>query len=166
MTATSPQNLADGRLSEPQGCHAVTLTYINTDVNVCVGAKRTSDDLDIYVGSVRSFEWFWPISDEMPGLEAFEGLRADGKAAIMATFEHWGNLELGKRISETRVNEEHADPKILAAKAGKHRFAMFHAGDNAWIVCRYYEKQKQKLDKAGKNAIKLTIEDKKITKSA
>jgi len=126
-----------------------------------VGAKRTSDDLDIYAGSVRSVEWFWPASDEMPGLDAFEALSADSKAAIMATFEHWGDLELGKRVSETRVNEEHADPKILAAKAGKHRFSMFHAGDNAWIVCRYYEKQKQKLDKAGKTAIKMTIEDKK-----
>lgn len=93
-----------------------------------MGAKRTSDDLDIYVGTVRSFEWFWSSSGEMSGLDDFE---------------------------------EHDDPKILAAKAGKHRFGMFHAGDNIWIVCRYYEKQKQKLDKAGKNAIRLTIEDKK-----
>ncbi|HVA29419.1 MAG TPA: hypothetical protein VNF68_14655 [Candidatus Baltobacteraceae bacterium] len=97
----------------------------------------------------------------MPGLDDFEDLNDDGKAAVVATLEHWGDLEIGKRVSETRINEEHDDPKILAAKAGKHRFGMFHAGDNVWIVCRYYEKQKQKLDKAGKNAIRLTIEDKK-----
>lgn len=126
-----------------------------------MGLKRTSDDLDIYVGTVRSFEWFWSSKGEMPGLDDFEGLTDDGKAAIVATFEHWGDLEIGKRVSETRINEEHDDPKILAAKAGKCRFAMFHAGDNVWIVCRYYEKQKAKLDKAGKTAIKLTIEDKK-----
>lgn len=126
-----------------------------------MGVKRTSDDLDIYVGSVRSFEWFWSSSGEMPGLDDFEDLSDDGKAAIIATFEHWGDLEIGKRVSDTRINEEHDDPKILAAKAGKHRFGMFHAGDNIWIVCRHYEKQKQKLDKAGKNAIRLTIEDKK-----
>jgi len=60
-----------------------------------------------------------------------------------------------------RSAEEHADPKILVAKAGKHRFAMFHAGDNTWIVCRYYVKGKEKLDKAGKAAITLTIDDKK-----
>lgn len=95
----------------------------------------------------------------MPGLDAFESLNEDEQAAVIAIFEHWGDLELGKRVSETRVNEEHADPKILAAKAGKHRFSMFHAGDNIWIVCRHYEKQKQKLDKLGKTAIKLTVND-------
>ena len=126
-----------------------------------MGVKRTSDDLDIYVGTFRSFEWFWSSNGEMPGLDDFEDLNDDGKAAVVATLEHWGDLEIGKRVSETRINEEHDDPKILAAKAGKHRFGMFHAGDNVWIVCRYYEKQKQKLDKAGKNAIRLTIEDKK-----
>ena len=122
---------------------------------------RTSADLDVYVGSVRCFEWFWSANGEMPSLDVFEDLDSGGKAAIMAVFEHWGDLELGKRVSETRINEEHDDPKILAAKAGKHRFSMFHAGNNVWIVCRYYEKQKQKLDKVGKAAIKLTIDDKK-----
>lgn len=126
-----------------------------------MGKLRASADLDVYVGSVRSFEWFWSANGEMPSLDVFEDLDSDGKAAIMAVFEHWGDLELGKRVSETRINEEHDDPKILAAKAGKHRFSMFHAGNNVWIVCRYYEKQKQKLDKVGKAAIWLTIDDKK-----
>ena len=150
------------RLFVPHRCHAANLTYINTGVNISrVGATRTSDDLDIYVGSVRSFEWYWSRNDEMPALDDFETLSDDSRAAIIATLEHWGDLEIGKRVSKTRINEEHDDPKILAAKAGKHRFAMFHAGDNVWIVCRYYEKQKQKLDKTGKSAIKLTIEDQK-----
>lgn len=95
----------------------------------------------------------------MPGLDAFESLDNDDQAAVIAVFEHWGDLELGKRVSETRVNEEHTVPKILALKAGKHRFSMFHAGDNIWIVCRHYEKQKQKLDNLGKTAIKLTVND-------
>ncbi|MHB8357633.1 MAG: hypothetical protein ACYDDQ_13190 [Vulcanimicrobiaceae bacterium] len=124
-----------------------------------MGKRRTSADLDLHVGAVRSFEWFWSSNDEMPGLDAFESLDNDDQAAVIAVFEHWGELELGKRVSETRVNEEHADPKILAAKAGKHRFSMFHAGDNAWVVCRYYKKQKQKLDKPGKTTIRLTIDD-------
>lgn len=124
-----------------------------------VRRKRTRADLDIYVGSVRSLEWFWSATGEMPGLDAFEGLSKDEKAAVMATFEHWGDLEIGKRISETRINAENAAPKVLAVKAGKHRFSMFHAGDNIWIVCRYYEKQKQKLDRLGKVAIRLTIVD-------
>ena len=126
-----------------------------------MGSRRTSADLDIYIGSVRSFEWFWLSNDEMPGLDAFEDLNDGDKAAVIATLEHWGRLELGKRVSDTRINEEHADPKILAAKAGKHRFSMFHAGDNVWIVCRYYEKRKQKLDKVGKAAIRLTVDDQK-----
>lgn len=97
----------------------------------------------------------------MPGLDAFEALDSEDKATVIATFEHWGELELGKRVSETRISEEHAAPKILAAKAGKHRVSMFHAGDNLWIVCRYYEKQKQKLDRSGSTAIRLTIEDRR-----
>lgn len=124
-----------------------------------MGNRRTSADLDIYVGAIRSFEWFWSQNNEMPGLDAFEGLDNDDKAKIVATFEHWGELEPGKRVSETRINEENSDPKILAAKAGKHRLSMFHAGNNVWVVCRYYEKQKQKLDRAGRTAIKLTIDD-------
>lgn len=124
-----------------------------------MGKQRTSAELDIYIGSVRSFEWYWPSSGEMPGLDAFENLDKDDQAAVIATLEHWGELELGKRVSETRINEEHADPKILAAKAGKHRFSMFHAGDNVWIVSRHYQKQKQKLDKLGEAAVNRTIDD-------
>jgi hypothetical protein len=124
-----------------------------------MGKRRTGAALDIFVGAVRSFEWFWASNDEMPGLDAFEDLDDSGKAAVIATFEHWGELEIGKRVSETRVNEEHRDPRVLAVKAGKHRFSMFHAGGNVWVVCRYYEKQKSKLDKAGKVAIRLTIGD-------
>ena len=29
--------------------------------------KRTSDDLDIYVGTTRAFEWYWNAGDEMLG---------------------------------------------------------------------------------------------------
>ena len=97
----------------------------------------------------------------MPGLDAFEALGYKDKAMVIATLEHWSELNLGKHVSETRINEQHGKPIILAAKAGKHRFSMFHAGNNLWIVCRYYEKQKQKLDRKGKTAIKLTIEDRK-----
>ncbi len=32
------------------------------------------------------------------------------------------------RAAGSRINKEHPDPKILAAKAGKHRFTVFHAG--------------------------------------
>ncbi|MHB8195856.1 MAG: hypothetical protein ACYDFS_05170 [Vulcanimicrobiaceae bacterium] len=106
---------------------------------------------------MRSFEWLWDARGEMPALDAFEALDEDGKAAVIAVFEHWGELEIGKHASTTRINEEHADPKILALKAGKHRFAMFHAGENIWIVCHYYKKQKSKLDKLGKMAISRTI---------
>lgn len=118
---------------------------------------RTVDEIEIHSGEVRSFEWYWDEHSEMPGLDSFEDLDADGQAAVMASLEHWASLELGKRVSETRINEEHDDPKVLAVKGGKHRFAMFHAGDNNWIVCDYYSKQKGKLDNLGKGAVKRTI---------
>ena len=53
-----------------------------------MGKRRTSADLDIHVGAVRFFEWFWPSNDEMPGLDAFESLDEDDQAAVIATFEH------------------------------------------------------------------------------
>ena len=60
-------------------------------------------------------------------------------------------LERGKHIAKSRVNEEHEDPKILAIKAGKHRFTVFFtpaltSGSYATIT----RNKKQKLDKIGK----------------
>ena len=93
----------------------------------------------------------------MPGLDAFESLDPDTQAATVATLRHWADLPHGKRLSDARVNEEHDDPKIFALKAGKHRFTVFHAGGDVWVVHRHYEKRKAKLDKAGKAVVKTTI---------
>ena len=130
----------------------------NTSVTIALRGKETDQRRPgDYAGATRGFEWFWNRQDEMPGLDAYEALDADGKAAVIATLEHWGDLDVGKHVSTTRINEEHSNPKILALKAGKHRFAMFHAGQNVWIACEYYKKQKTKLDKLGKAAIGRTI---------
>jgi hypothetical protein len=131
--------------------------HVNTSVTISMGRRRTSGDLDIYVGKTRRFEWFWDVRGEMLGLDAFDELDDAGRAAIIAALEVWGDLELGKHVSTKRVNEEHSKPKILAIKIGNHRFATFHAGENTWIVCHHYKKQKNKLDKLGKAAIRRTI---------
>lgn len=34
---------------------------------------------------------------------------------------------------------------------------MFHAGDQSWVVHRYYPKSNKKLDKLGKAVVKTTI---------
>jgi len=52
------------------------LTIVNTGVTITsVERQRTSADLDIYVGKVRSFEWYWNGDGNMPGLDAFEDRR-------------------------------------------------------------------------------------------
>jgi hypothetical protein len=122
-----------------------------------VGTQRSSDELDIVDGLVRSFEWFWAEDGSMPGLDAFEHMDAEARAEIIAIFRHWGDLPLGSRLSETRVNLEHDDPKVFAVKAGRHRFTVFHAGSGVWIVHRRYEKRKKKLDRAGKAVVETTI---------
>lgn len=118
---------------------------------------RTGAELAVVDGEVRSLEWYWAADGTMPGLDVFETLDDDAKAAIIATFRHWADLPYGKRAADSRINEEHADPKILAAKAGKHRFTMFHAGSEIWIVHRHYPKGKKKLDKIGKATVKTTV---------
>jgi hypothetical protein len=118
---------------------------------------RTSDDLAVVDGDVRSLEWFWTAEGEMPGLDAFEKFDDEAKAGVIATFRHWADLPHGKRASQSRLNEENAAPKILAAKAGKHRFTMFHAGGDIWIVHRHYLKSKEKLDKVGKAVVRTTV---------
>jgi hypothetical protein len=118
---------------------------------------RTGGSLSIYDGRTRSFEWYWDGSGEMPALDAYEALDEDDQDAVMASIEYWGDLEQGKRTSETRVNRENDDPPIYAIKAGAHRFSAFHAGDDTWIICDYYKKQKRKLDKIGKASIKRTV---------
>ncbi len=102
-------------------------------------------------------EWFWAADGTMPGLDVFETLDPEAKAAVIATFRHWADLAHGKRAAESRINEEHADPKILAAKAGKHRFTMFHAGSEVWVIHRHYPKGKKKLDRVGKAIIQTTV---------
>lgn len=92
----------------------------------------------------------------MPGLDVFETLDDEDKAAVIAAVRHWADLPYGKRALESRINEESASPKILAVKAGKHRFTMFHGGDENWVIHRYYPKGKTKLDKVGKAVIKST----------
>lgn len=118
---------------------------------------RTSHDIAVVDGGVRSLEWFWAEDGTMPGLDDFEALEAEDQAALTATFRHWADLQHGKRAAESRINEEHEDPKILAVKAGKHRFTMFHAGNDVWIIHRYYPKGKKKLDKVGRAVIKTTV---------
>lgn len=118
---------------------------------------RTGADLTVVDGEVRSLEWFWAADGTMPGLDVFETLDPEAKAAVIATFRHWADLAHGKRAAESRINEEHADPKILAAKAGKHRFTMFHGGGDIWIIHRHYPKGKRKLDRVGKAIIQTTV---------
>ena len=122
-----------------------------------MGKHRTDDDLDLLIGAIRSFEWFWELDGTMPALDAFEDLPATDQLAIIATFRHWGDLPHGRRISETRVNTEHDDPKILAAKAGKHRFTVFHAGNDTWIEHGYYAKRRAALDKVGRGVVERAI---------
>jgi hypothetical protein len=122
-----------------------------------VATIRTSADLTVVDGEVRSLEWFWAADGTMPGLDVFETLEPEAQAAVIATFRHWADLAHGKRATESRINEEHPDPKILAAKAGKHRFTMFHAGGEIWVIHRYYPKGKKKLDRVGKAIIQTTV---------
>ena len=118
---------------------------------------RTSADLAVVVGEVRALEWFWAANGSMPGLDTFESLDSDAREAIVATFRYWADLPHGKRALESRVNAEHESPKILVAKAGKHRFTMFHVGDETWIIHRYYPKGKTKLDRVGRIVVNATV---------
>lgn len=119
--------------------------------------KRSAQDLDLYVGSHRSFEWYWDANGQMSGLDAYESLNPTARAGVLAAFEHWGTTPHGERPLQSRVNEEHAKPLILAAKAGDHRFLAFHAGDDVWVVTGYYKKQGSKLDKIGKREVQRAI---------
>ena len=53
-------------------------------------ASGTTDDLDIYVGTTRSFEWYWNADDEMHGRDVLEELDEDDQDAILATVKYWG----------------------------------------------------------------------------
>jgi len=118
---------------------------------------RTSIDLPFYDGKTRFLEWYWDAAGEMPARDAYGRLDADGRAAVLASAKYWADLERGKRVNDSRINEEHDDPLILAIKGDVHRFTTFHAGYDTWIVCDYYRKQKKKLDKIGKTSIKRTL---------
>lgn len=123
-----------------------------------MGKVRTEEELQIYEGAYRVFEWYWRADGLMPALDAFEGLSPEDRAGIMASFEHWGSLKPGEFPSPTRVNLEHDDPLVLAIKAKKHRFIGFHAeGTRYWVIAAYYVKQTEKLDKRGRAVIRRTL---------
>ena len=79
---------------------------------------RTETDLSIHEGEHRSFEWFWAENGSMPGLDAYESLSKNSQDDFLASIQHWGNIEPGKRAAKSRVNQEHEDPLIVAIKSG------------------------------------------------
>jgi hypothetical protein len=119
---------------------------------------RTEADLSIHDGAHRSFEWFWADDGTMPGLDAYEALSKTDQDDFLASIRHWGNIEPGKRAAQSRVNQEHDDPLIVAVKAGKHRFTAFReeAGP-AWIICLHYVKRSERRDKPGDRTVRQTI---------
>jgi hypothetical protein len=119
---------------------------------------RTEADLSIHDGLHRSFEWFWAADNTMPALDAYEALSRISQDDFLSSIRHWGNVEPGKRAAQSRVNQENADPLIVAVKAGKHRFTAFreHSGPT-WIVCHHYLKEGERRDKSGDRAVKQTM---------
>ncbi|MBV8370267.1 MAG: hypothetical protein JO036_15280 [Candidatus Eremiobacteraeota bacterium] len=124
---------------------------------------RTEADLSIHDGPYRSFEWFWDANGSMPGLDAYDSLPASSQDDFLASVRHWGNVEPGSRPAQSRVNQEHADPLVVAIKAGKHRFTAFREESGpTWIVCKHYLKESQQRDKAGDRVVKQTIKSREF----
>jgi len=99
----------------------------------------------------------------MPGLDAYDSLPASSQDDFLASVRHWGNVEPGSRPAQSRVNQEHADPLVVAIKAGKHRFTAFREESGpTWIVCKHYLKESQQRDKAGDRVVKQTIKSREF----
>jgi len=89
----------------------------------------------------------------MPALDAYEKLRRDAQDDFIASLVHWGTIRPGQRPAQSRINEEHSNPLIIAVKAGKHRFTAFKEESGpTWIVCEHYLKEGQRRDKTGDRA--------------
>ena len=100
-----------------------------------MGKVRTGDELTIHDGPYRSFEWFWSHDNTMPALDTYESLAPREQNDFLASIIHWGNTPPGQRALRSRINEESANPLIVAIKAGKHRFTAFREErGSAWIV--------------------------------
>ncbi|TAM74278.1 hypothetical protein EPN44_11605 [bacterium] len=120
--------------------------------------KRAEIDLTIHVGERRSFEWYWAANGTMPGLDAYEALSERDQDDFLASVIHWGRIPVGSRPLQTRINEEHDNPPVVAIKAGKHRFSAFREeSGSTWIVFGHYVKEGQKRDKAGDRVVRRTI---------
>lgn len=119
---------------------------------------RSDADLSIHDGLYRSFEWFWAADDTMPALDAYEALQKTNQDDFLSSVRHWGNVEPGKRPAQSRVNQEHADPLIVAVKAAKHRFTAFREESGpTWIVSHHYVKKAERRDNAGDRSVKQSI---------
>jgi hypothetical protein len=90
--------------------------------------------------------------------EARYAYGVDATQSRLASVQHWGEVETGKRAAQSRINQENDDPLIVAIKAGKHRFTAFREeSGSSWIVYAHYVKEGEKRDKTGDRAIKRTI---------
>ena len=104
--------------------------------------KRADADLTIHVGEHRSFEWYWAAKGTMPGLDVYEGLSVRDQDDFLASVTHWGSVPAGGKPLQTRINEEHENPPVVAIKAGKHRFTAFREESGpTWIVFGHYIKE-------------------------
>jgi hypothetical protein len=120
--------------------------------------KRTDADLTVHVGTYRSFEWYRTPVDTMPGLDAYEDLSVRDQDDFQASVIHWGELAPGHRPLQTRINDEHDNPLIVAIKAGKHRFTAFREESGpTWIVVGHYLKEGQKREKVGDRVVQRTV---------
>jgi hypothetical protein len=78
----------------------------------------------------------------MLGLDVYEQMSMREQEDFMASIEHWGSVPEGGRAAQSRVNQEHEDPLIVAIKAGKQRFTAFREESGpTWIVCDHYLKE-------------------------
>ena len=116
------------------------------------------EEIWVYGGRERKFEWFWAVDRTMPGLDAFEALSEAAQDLFWSCLTHWGNIAHGARPSRSRVNTEHEEPLIVAVKAGQHRFTAFRENSGPdWILCHHYFKQSERRDRAGDRAVRRTL---------
>ena len=106
------------------------------------------------MGRHVTVEWYWNPRNEMPALDAYEGLEEETQARFLATVELLSETRPGNQVSTTLLNVEHRKPLILAIKAFKSRFPCFRAPGQILIITGHYIKQGEKLDRRGLRAIR------------
>lgn len=104
----------------------------------------------IYAGKHFHAEWYYTADGDMPAYTYYQDLSTKDRARFILIVKQFCDRARGDFLPKTIYNLEDAANKIYAFKPNAERFFNFTTSGARVIVTNAYQKDSQKMSKAGK----------------